>query len=114
MGEYLSAAELESLDNHVALWRAYVRPDADPTEMELWGAVRSAVDYTPKLLAEVRALREKAEALDALESHLFNQGGNVTLERTLGGAFLVDMYTGAYEADSLSAAIRAALKQTSR
>ena len=40
----------EALANHLDLWRAYLRPDANPTEMELWGALRTVMDFLPDLL----------------------------------------------------------------
>ncbi len=69
--EHLSGAEAEHLEAHLSLWQAYVHPDANPTEIELWGAVRSACDWVPKLLAERRALKEAGQACVAAlaESH---------------------------------------------
>lgn len=48
----------ETLRRHIDLWRAYVHPEANPTEIELWGAVRTVVDHLPALLAELEAARE--------------------------------------------------------
>jgi len=56
------APDLDRIEAQLALWRMYVRPDTDPTEMELWGAVRAAVDVLPWLIARARLCAELESA----------------------------------------------------
>jgi hypothetical protein len=61
VSERLREEEVENLKTHLGLWRAYVHPDGNPTEMELWGAVRSVCDWLPRLLAERDELTDELE-----------------------------------------------------
>lgn len=57
-GSGMNTEKLDAIEIDLALWRAYVQHDANPTELEMWGAVRTAVDVVPDLLAAARRCAE--------------------------------------------------------
>ena len=70
----------ETLRRHIDLWGAYVHPEANPTEIELWGAVRTVVDHLPALLSSLEAARrERDEYLRKCEL-LCNQNGALLID----------------------------------